>query len=230
MNVSRTQQRVTNWDIHICTCIRIYMYMYTNIYVHVYEYICTCIQMYIYTCMRMRMHICQYECRNVSRTQQRVTNWHSNSSSVCYATPHANESCPQSHPPATRHTYRWVCASMSSHVTHMNKLCFTYACFMSYISVSHVTYLNESRHACASRHLTYMNKSRHTCQEVTSHTRIRVVTHMNTWPRTVPCLQSKEPSFWRTLFCKRDLVIHGITYRVATVSRIDKITGLFCRI
>ena len=71
----------------MCTYEHIHVYM-VYIYICIYKnagmqagrsrksqtdvYVYTCIQIYMYTCIRI--HRCNYECRNVSRTQQRVTN------------------------------------------------------------------------------------------------------------------------------------------------------------
>ena len=155
-----------------------------------------------------------------------------------------NESC---------HTYEQVMSHIwMSHVTHLYESCHTYERVLSHIWMSHVTHMNESCHTCkwVMSHIwtshgtlmneswhTYMNEARHTYEWVTSHIWMRYVkkheldVHCVTW--LVHMTRSYVWHEWDMSECTNQLCIPYVDeacYGVATVSRIDKITGLFCRI
>jgi len=110
-----------------------------------------------------------------------------------------NESC---------HTYEWVMSHIwMSHVTHTNASRHTHECVMAYIWMSDTPYFNES-HEWVTPH-TYM---RHT------HTYTSHATHMNEWYHT----------FKGVIWVRHTSHTHQ-TYGVASLSRIDKIIGLFCK-
>jgi len=120
----------------------------------------------------------------------------------------------------SRRTYEWVISRVwMSDVTHLHESCQLSTWVMSYcykwvtsqIWVSHVVHMNESCHAsewvmpqiCMS-HVTHLHESCHIA--------------VNESCQTYECTMSQMNEAFHT---------YG---GVATVSRIDKITGLFCRI
>jgi len=125
-------------------------------------------------------------------------------------------------------TCEWVmshrnksCDMWMSHVTHRWQ-CYVRCCCLaddswgwvtSHMWMSHVSHMNESRHTYEwvmshivmlwMSHVTHVNESCHTCEWVMSHIWMSPVSQMNK-----SCL----------------------TYGVATISRLLKIIGLFCRL
>jgi len=145
---------------------------------------------------------------------------------------HTDESC---------HTYEWVMSQVwIGHVTHTNESCLTYEWVMSHVRMSHVTRTNEMLPSAWSvgpylrvesdmTHDANTDKSCHTYEWVMSHVRMSHVTHTNEschtyeWNAAV-CMLSQHISRYHTPHT------HIQRYGVASDSRIDKITGLFCRI
>jgi len=128
---------------------------------------------------------------------------------------HMNESCHiwMSHVNESSlecHTYEWVISHIwTSHVTHVNESC--------HIWTSHVTHVNESCHIWTSHvsNVVHMNESCQTCERVVSHaschTRKRVMSRI--WTSHITHMNEPKQR-----------------YGVATVSSIDEIIGLFCRV
>jgi len=126
-------------------------------------------------------------------------------------------------------------------MTKINDLCPTYEWVMSHIRISHVTHVNESCHLQPSLCFTcrwllgwhiwmvfvpYMNESRPTNDWVRSHVRmgwVMFLTRMSDFQRMYESCHTQPwiPSTYRWL-----LGWHG----VATISRLLKITSLFCRV
>ena len=113
----------------------------------------------------------------------------------------------RTHMNESRHTYEWVTSHIwMRHVAHMNESHHTYEWDTSH------TYEWVTSHIWMS-HVTRTNESRHTYEWVTSHTWMSHVTHANE-SRHTHALMS------------RDMCDYG----VATISRLLKNIGLFCRI
>jgi len=148
---------------------------------------------------------------------------------------HMNESC---------HTYGWVMSHISmrrgTHIniswhifdgefvdgmlmefpdrmswhTHKNESCHTYEWVMSHKSMRHVTHISASCHT-------------HQC--VMSHTSMHHVTHINASCHTYQCVVAHISQGIREWHLMQSL--HLISWSgVATISRLLKIIGLFCRI
>jgi len=120
---------------------------------------------------------------------------------------------------------------------------------MARIWMSHITHMNEARHTYQwvtahiwMRHVTHVNEARHIYEWVTRHTWMSHVTWCkNIWIQTqvfvVKCKALMIPhelylvwNVYKMRIAIRAIQESNVRYWVATVSRIDKMIGLFCRI
>jgi len=152
------------------------------------------------------------------------------------------------------HTSKWVTSHIwMSHVTHLNEssqgwfrvTCVAYpkakrwvmSHVMSHTWMSHVTHMNESYHTSKwvmshiwMSHVAHLNESCHTSEWVMSHIWMSHVTGL-TLSDVYRIPQGKEMSHVTHIMRHVTLVYKScLTYGVATISRLLKILGLFCRI
>jgi len=144
------------------------------------------------------------------------------------------------------------------HITHVNESCHTCQCAMSHISMCHVTHVNVSCHTCqcvmshiSMCHVTHINVSCHTYQRVMSHISMCHVTHVNvschsyclyirvgdtcgvgthmlcTHTCTCICIYRYMYMCPACIYGRGTHVVY--MYGVATISRLLKIIGLFCK-
>jgi len=125
------------------------------------------------------------------------------------------------HTDESRHTHEQGTSQIRmGHVTHMDTSWHTYEHIMSHIRMSHVTHTNESchtyRHTISHIHMslvTLVNASRHTCEWVMSHM----------W------MSHEYVMFYMCMSHVSHMNTSWYLYGVATISRLLKITGLFCK-
>jgi len=125
-----------------------------------------------------------------------------------------------------------------SHVTRMNESCHTfewvmsiYECVMSHVWMSHVTRMNESRHTYewVTSHIRMSHVAHIRISHVT-HISMSHVTHMNDSRHT----NERVMSYMRMRHRTSHVIYESVTclvpvYGVATISRLFKIIGLFCK-
>jgi len=119
-----------------------------------------------------------------------------------------------------------------SHVTHMNKPCYTYEWVMPHIWISHVTHMNELCHTYEwvmwhiwISHVTHMNESCDTYKWVMSH----MNAHVRTQPIGRTGGKTNTTHGWRPRFnhmhgCRSLFILISILFRSLLT-----FMGLFCR-
>jgi len=199
----------THIHIYICIYIHLYLCISTHIYTHIYIHIHMYINMYTYTHTQMYIYI-HYIHTYVHMYIYIYMCLHIYIQACKYIT------CFCAQQPETRcRTGRGVCFQniICKHATFMHTRTLKRAQSMHCSSPSHFLHTNTN---------TYTNAHSHPCLPTLPFTLSLSITTILSLPPT-PCISSII-----SIFLSRPLPLQP--YGVATISRLLKITGLYCRI